>query len=39
LIPVPCDAQKPILKTATGDAVYKPEKEAICWSIKSFQGI
>merc|ERR1711937_520601 len=38
LIPVPPDASPPSFKTSIGSVKYAPEKDAIIWSIKQFQG-
>jgi len=38
LIPVPPDASAPSFKTSIGSVKYAPEKDAIVWSIKQFQG-
>mmetsp|Transcript_26607 Transcript_26607/g.30787 ORF Transcript_26607/g.30787 Transcript_26607/m.30787 type:complete len:431 (-) Transcript_26607:38-1330(-) len=38
LIPVPCDAQNPALKSDTGTVEYIPDKDAILWSLKTFTG-
>merc|ERR1719488_296211 len=38
LIPVPPDASAPSFKTSIGSVKYAPEKDAIIWSIKQFQG-
>lgn len=37
-IPVPPDADSPRFKTSIGSVKYAPEKNAIEWSIKQFQG-
>ncbi|XP_057299498.1 AP-1 complex subunit mu-1-like [Hydractinia symbiolongicarpus] len=38
IIPVPEDADSPKFKTTIGSLKYAPEKNAIIWNIKSFQG-
>lgn len=38
LIPVPKDADTPKFKASIGTVKYAPEKDAIMWSIKQFQG-
>eukprot|EP01092_Planopodium_desertum_P002143 TRINITY_DN13442_c0_g1_i2.p1 TRINITY_DN13442_c0_g1~~TRINITY_DN13442_c0_g1_i2.p1 ORF type:complete len:214 (-),score=27.52 TRINITY_DN13442_c0_g1_i2:58-639(-) len=38
LIPVPEDADTPKFKTSIGRVRYAPEKNAIVWLIKTFQG-
>lgn len=38
LIPVPVDADTPTFKTSIGTAVYKPECDAVSWSIRSLPG-
>merc|ERR1712086_1073474 len=38
LIPVPPDASSPSFKTSIGSVKYAPEKDAILWTIKQFQG-
>jgi len=38
LIPVPPDASAPSFKTSIGSVKYAPEKDAIIWTIKQFQG-
>merc|ERR1711959_136194 len=38
LIPVPADASAPSFKTSIGSVKYAPEKDAIVWTIKQFQG-
>jgi len=38
IIPVPKDADSPKFKTNIGTASYAPEKDAIVWNIKQFQG-
>jgi len=38
LIPVPADASAPSFKTSIGSVKYAPEKDAILWTIKQFQG-
>jgi len=37
-IPVPPDADSPQFKTTIGSVKYSPERDAIIWSIKQFQG-
>eukprot|EP00124_Ichthyophonus_hoferi_P000112 Ihof_evm2s4 gene=Ihof_evmTU2s4 len=37
-IPVPSDADTPKFKTSVGTVKYAPEKNAIVWHIKQFQG-
>lgn len=37
-IPVPPDADSPKFKTSVGTVRYAPERDAIIWSIKQFQG-
>jgi len=37
-IPVPPDADSPKFKASMGTVRYAPEKDAIIWSIKQFQG-
>ncbi len=37
-IPVPCDAQGPSFKTATGSIEYLPDKDCMAWAIKEFPG-
>jgi AP-1 complex subunit mu len=38
LIPVPCDAQNPTFKTASGSVGYVPDRDAMMWSVKEFAG-
>jgi hypothetical protein len=38
IIPVPPDADSPSFKTSIGKVEYVPEKNAIVWKIKQFQG-
>ncbi|XP_066922107.1 AP-1 complex subunit mu-1-like [Clytia hemisphaerica] len=38
IIPVPQDADSPKFKTTIGNVKYAPEKNAVVWNIKSFQG-
>lgn len=38
VIPVPSDADSPSFKTSTGTVQYVPDKDAIVWTIKQFQG-
>merc|ERR1712023_563021 len=38
VIPVPPDASSPSFKTSIGSVKYAPEKDAIVWTIKQFQG-
>jgi AP-1 complex subunit mu len=38
LIPVPCDAQVPTFKTATGSVSYMAEKDSMAWTVKHFPG-
>jgi len=38
IIPVPPDADSPKFKTSIGTVKYAPEKDAIIWSIRQFQG-
>eukprot|EP01136_Pigoraptor_vietnamica_P001992 Opistho-1_new@29329 len=38
IIPVPSDADTPKFKTTIGTVKYSPERNAIIWSIKQFQG-
>ena len=38
IIPVPEDACSPKFKTTIGTVKYAPEKSAVIWNIKSFQG-
>jgi len=38
LIPVPSDADSPAFKSSIGKVEYVPEKNAIVWRIKQFQG-
>jgi len=38
IIPVPEDADSPKFKTTIGTVKYAPEKNAVIWNIKSFQG-
>lgn len=38
IIPVPDDACAPKFKTTIGNVKYAPEKNAVVWNIKSFQG-
>lgn len=37
-VPVPPDADSPKFKTSIGTAKYVPEKDAVIWTIKQFQG-
>jgi len=37
-IPVPCDAQNPTFKSASGPVSYIPDKDSISWVIKHFPG-
>jgi len=37
-IPVPSDADSPKFKTSIGSVKYVPEKDAVIWSIRQFQG-
>jgi len=37
-IPVPRDADSPKFKSSIGNVKYVPEKDAILWTIKQFQG-
>jgi AP-1 complex subunit mu len=37
-IPVPDDAQSPSFKSAYGSINYVPDKEAMCWTLKTFPG-
>jgi AP-1 complex subunit mu len=37
-IPVPPDADSPQFKTSTGSVKYSPERDAIIWTIRQFQG-
>ena len=37
-IPVPCDAQSPNFKSATGSIEYLPDKDCMVWAIKEFPG-
>lgn len=37
-IPVPPDADSPLFRANIGEVKYVPEKDAILWFIKSFQG-
>lgn len=37
-LPLPADATAPSFKTSQGSASYVPEKSALVWHIKSFQG-
>jgi len=38
IIPVPSDADSPSFKASVGTVQYVPDKDAIVWSIKQFQG-
>eukprot|EP01006_Ploeotia_vitrea_P028151 TRINITY_DN60880_c0_g1_i1.p1 TRINITY_DN60880_c0_g1~~TRINITY_DN60880_c0_g1_i1.p1 ORF type:complete len:433 (+),score=208.96 TRINITY_DN60880_c0_g1_i1:35-1300(+) len=38
IIPVPADADSPSFKTSIGSVEYMPDKDAIVWTIKQFQG-
>jgi AP-1 complex subunit mu len=38
IIPVPPDADSPKFKTSVGTVKYAPEKDAIIWNIRQFQG-
>jgi len=38
VIPVPADADTPRFKVSIGNVVYAPERDAILWTIKQFQG-
>jgi len=38
IIPVPSDADSPSFKASIGTVQYVPDKDAIVWSIKQFQG-
>ncbi|KAI9197438.1 adaptor complex AP-3 domain-containing protein [Polychytrium aggregatum] len=38
IVPVPEDADTPKFKTTIGTASYAPEKNAVVWKIKQFQG-
>jgi AP-1 complex subunit mu len=38
IIPVPNDADSPSFKTSIGKVEYVPDKDAIIWRIKQFQG-
>jgi len=38
IIPVPSDADSPSFKTTIGTVQYVPDKDAIIWTIKQFQG-
>eukprot|EP00824_Muranothrix_gubernata_P002341 TRINITY_DN12787_c0_g1_i1.p1 TRINITY_DN12787_c0_g1~~TRINITY_DN12787_c0_g1_i1.p1 ORF type:complete len:438 (-),score=96.94 TRINITY_DN12787_c0_g1_i1:62-1351(-) len=38
IIPVPSDADSPTFKTSIGSVKYHPEKDAVVWHIKQFQG-
>eukprot|EP00299_Pterocystis_sp_00344_P011205 c5182_g1_i1.p1 GENE.c5182_g1_i1~~c5182_g1_i1.p1 ORF type:complete len:453 (-),score=107.96 c5182_g1_i1:121-1404(-) len=38
LVPVPPDADSPQFKTSIGSVKYSPERDAISWTIKQFQG-
>ena len=37
-IPVPNDVDSPKFKASMGKVQYKPEADALVWSIKQFQG-
>jgi len=37
-VPVPRDADSPLFKAGIGSVTYVPEKDAVLWSIKHFQG-
>lgn len=37
-VPVPSDADTPQFKVSVGSAWYDPERDALVWSIKQFQG-
>jgi len=37
-IPVPSDADSPQFRTNTGSVKYSPERDAIIWTIRQFQG-
>jgi len=38
IVPVPPDADTPQFKTNIGSVKYSPEKDAVVWTIKQFQG-
>jgi len=38
IVPVPPDAASPKFKAGIGNVVYVPEKDAIVWNIRQFQG-
>eukprot|EP01104_Vermistella_antarctica_P002548 TRINITY_DN12789_c0_g1_i1.p1 TRINITY_DN12789_c0_g1~~TRINITY_DN12789_c0_g1_i1.p1 ORF type:complete len:450 (-),score=120.65 TRINITY_DN12789_c0_g1_i1:55-1332(-) len=38
VVPVPADADSPKFKTSVGTVKYAPERDAIIWTIKQFQG-
>jgi len=38
IVPVPPDADSPLFKCSVGKCEYKPEIDAVVWTIKQFQG-
>ena len=38
IIPVPRDVDSPSFKASIGTVTYYPDKDAIVWSIKQFNG-
>jgi len=38
VIPVPCDVDSPAFKSSIGQVTYVPDKNAVVWTIKQFNG-